>query len=248
MNLSGDKLLIAHRGENILAPENTIKACELALQEGATALEVDVRLCASGEVVLFHDKTLKRHFRDKRNLDRCTLKELRTLTFSHPSYQHNDRIATLNELFESFRGTVPLNIDIKTYLKSNKELCRKVIEAIKEHRMKDQVWVSSFNPMDLRHLKKTDPTLRTGYLYNSLGMIHFFIDIYLKSDAWHPHYSQVSPGFFKLAEARGKEVYLWTVNKTSILEKIKDLKFNGIITDNLYKTPEDHGSPILPAK
>jgi hypothetical protein len=39
-------IIIAHRGERILSPENTISAGKLALEQGATGLEVDVRMCA----------------------------------------------------------------------------------------------------------------------------------------------------------------------------------------------------------
>ena len=53
-------LVIAHRGERVLAPENTIKACQLALDQGATGLEIDVRICGSGEIVLIHDPLLQR--------------------------------------------------------------------------------------------------------------------------------------------------------------------------------------------
>jgi glycerophosphoryl diester phosphodiesterase len=227
--------LVAHRGEHDLAPENTIKAFELALKQGANALEADVRLCSSGEVVLFHDFTLSRHFNDRRKVKNCKLEELRSLTFENEEYKHKDRIATLDEFLESYKNTVPLNIDIKTYMVPNRRLCIKVLATINRHNMQDQVWISSFNPMDLYFLKATRPSIRTGYLYNSLGMIHFFIDILLKSDAWHPHHSQVSPGFFKFAERLGKDVYIWTVNDEPVLEKFINHKFHGIITDSLFR-------------
>ncbi len=235
MDLSGIEL-VAHRGEHDLAPENTIKAYELALQQGATALEADVRLCASGEVILYHDFTLSRHFNDRRKIKNCTLKELRDLSFSKEDYRYHDRIATLDEFLETFKNKVPLNIDIKTYIVPNRRLCIKVLATIKRHNMQDQVWISSFNPMDLWFLKQARPNIKTGYLYNSLGMIHFFIDIFLKSDAWHPHYSQVSPGFFKFAQRLGKKVYIWTVNKDPVLKRLMKHKFNGIITDNYFRT------------
>ena len=53
--------VVTHRGRgDHKFPENTIEACELALEQGATALEVDVRYCGSGELVVFHDLTLRR--------------------------------------------------------------------------------------------------------------------------------------------------------------------------------------------
>ena len=57
-----EPMIVAHRGEKILAPENTVKAAHLALSQGANALEVDVRICGSGEIVVMHDALLKRHF------------------------------------------------------------------------------------------------------------------------------------------------------------------------------------------
>lgn len=53
-------VLIAHRGASHAAPENTIVAFELALAEGAGGLELDIRLSADGEPIVFHDADLDR--------------------------------------------------------------------------------------------------------------------------------------------------------------------------------------------
>ena len=47
----------AHRGASDYAPENTISSFYMGLVLGANAIETDVRRCASGEVILFHDST-----------------------------------------------------------------------------------------------------------------------------------------------------------------------------------------------
>jgi glycerophosphoryl diester phosphodiesterase len=52
--------IIAHRGASGSAPENTMAAFELALVEGADAIELDVRLTADGVPVVLHDPTLNR--------------------------------------------------------------------------------------------------------------------------------------------------------------------------------------------
>lgn len=53
-------LLIAHRGSSLAAPENTLRAFRTALAERAGGLELDVRLSADGEPVIFHDAELDR--------------------------------------------------------------------------------------------------------------------------------------------------------------------------------------------
>ena len=52
--------VIAHRGASDLAPENTLPAFELAVRQGADALELDVRLTRDGAAVVIHDATLER--------------------------------------------------------------------------------------------------------------------------------------------------------------------------------------------
>ena len=59
-SLSGAVEIIAHRGFSARAPENTIAALTLALEEGATAVEFDLRTSGNGNPVLMHDKTLSR--------------------------------------------------------------------------------------------------------------------------------------------------------------------------------------------
>ena len=52
--------VLGHRGVPIRAPENTLLGFDTALREGADGVELDVRLCATGELVVCHDVTLAR--------------------------------------------------------------------------------------------------------------------------------------------------------------------------------------------
>ncbi len=52
-------LNIAHRGGAGLRPENTLSAFAHAVEMGADGAELDVQLSRDGEVVVFHDYTLK---------------------------------------------------------------------------------------------------------------------------------------------------------------------------------------------
>ncbi|MEX2585480.1 MAG: glycerophosphodiester phosphodiesterase family protein [Balneolaceae bacterium] len=70
---------IAHRGLSASAPENTAASIQLAWLSGVDAVEVDVRLTADGEVVLFHDETLFRLCGLNRKPEEMSLTELRLL-------------------------------------------------------------------------------------------------------------------------------------------------------------------------
>jgi glycerophosphoryl diester phosphodiesterase len=52
--------IIAHRGDSVNAPENTIPAFLSALEKGAHGIEFDVKLCLDGHVIVIHDQTLDR--------------------------------------------------------------------------------------------------------------------------------------------------------------------------------------------
>ena len=69
---------IVHRGGT---PENTLTAIRSAKQDGAVAVEVDVRMTSDGQCVLLHDETVDRSSDGSGRVDELTLEELRKLDF-----------------------------------------------------------------------------------------------------------------------------------------------------------------------
>ncbi len=230
--------MIAHRGEHILAPENTIRAGRLAIEEGATALEVDIRLTADEQIVLFHDKNLKHHFGQNKWVHRCSASYLKSLSFKKEQYKFVDSICTLDEFLEEFRGSVPLNLDAKTFMISPKLLGRKLVRLVSDMNMLDQVWISAFNPLFLNIIKSITPSLRTGYLFRNLFPIHRYIDGFIEADAWHPHLNVISDRFVEIAIEKGKELYVWTINDPVVAESFQKYHLQGIITDRLFREKE----------
>src|SRR5512136_2702473 len=72
-------IIIAHRGDKSHAPENTLAAFSLAAEEGADAIEFDVKLSADGQVIVLHDQTVDRTTNGKGNVSRLPLTALREL-------------------------------------------------------------------------------------------------------------------------------------------------------------------------
>lgn len=113
-------LIIAHRGDRVHAPENTLPAFELALQSGAAMLELDLTLSKDREIVIIHDETLDRTTNGKGKISDCTLSELKSLDAG--SWFGEDfkgvQIPTLRDLFQAVGGQTLINLEIKRDRKS----------------------------------------------------------------------------------------------------------------------------------
>ncbi len=113
--------VIAHRGASGSAPENTLAAFELAVGQGADALELDVRLTADGVPVVLHDATLDR---TTTAVVRCARSPWRSFagwmpapgsprTAAHLPFRAADvRIPTLSEVLRGF-PEMPLLLEMK---------------------------------------------------------------------------------------------------------------------------------------
>lgn len=114
--------IIAHRGASGAAPENTLPAFDLAVRQGADAIELDVRLTADGVPVVLHDATLDRTTDRRGTLRALTLAELRPVDAgarftldggrSFPFGAADVRIPTLAEVLRRFPD-MPLLLDLK---------------------------------------------------------------------------------------------------------------------------------------
>jgi len=109
------RLVIAHRGNRVGAPENTLEAFRQALGLGADALELDVRVTADDRAVVVHDATLDRTTNGHGAVRAFRFGNLRTLDAgarSPHSAGKRHAIPTLEEVLEEFRST-PIVIEVK---------------------------------------------------------------------------------------------------------------------------------------
>ena len=95
--------IFAHRGASMYAPENTLAAFNLAVSQNADAIELDAKLCADGEIVVFHDQTVERtsdgHGKIL-DLPYTAIKELDAGGWFDSQFQ-GETVPTLGEVFEA---------------------------------------------------------------------------------------------------------------------------------------------------
>ncbi len=232
--MTSQPLIVAHRGDRAKGIENTIDACEKAIVAGANALEIDIRQTSTGEIVVFHDFSLKRMFEMQGYVGRTPYEQLRTYPYKQSLGVGNPQyIETLDDFFEHFGKRVPINLDAKTIHFFDFKFAHKIINAIKKHDLMDSVWISCFNPFLLQIIKLINPNIKTGYLFQRMTWMHTFYDLITWTDAWHPHFRVVNDSLVKKAKKYNKELYVWTVNEEPILTKVLEYSVNGVITDNV---------------
>jgi glycerophosphoryl diester phosphodiesterase len=99
LNSQESILNIGHRGAKGHIAENTIASIHKAIELGADGIEIDVFLCKSGEIVLFHDKTLEKLTNGEGNIEDKNLEELRKLKVLNSSHS----IPTFGRSFKIYR-------------------------------------------------------------------------------------------------------------------------------------------------
>ncbi|MDR2898249.1 MAG: glycerophosphodiester phosphodiesterase [Spirochaetaceae bacterium] len=158
-------LLFAHRGASGDAPENTLDAFLLAQKLGAPGIELDVHLCATGELVVIHDNTPGRTGRlpsgeplpkDRADvpIEQMSLEELRSYDFGvfFGKEFAGEKIATLEEVLDACKG-LSFDIEIKTESLRCRNVARETARFLNSRPEKGNFIVSSFNPLALFHFR-----------------------------------------------------------------------------------------------
>ena len=120
-------LLFAHRGYSAKAPENTIAAFKLAWESGIPGVELDVHLCKSGEMVVFHDDDLERITGTAGTVESTDLETLKSLDAGN-----GERIPLLSEVFEAAPEHAYFDIEMKVAYRNGRELSLEAAKLIKE--------------------------------------------------------------------------------------------------------------------
>lgn len=139
-NLKGK--FIAHRGLHSLeenTPENSMPAFLEAAARGYL-IETDIRLTKDGEVVAFHDDSLKRMCGEDIEVRDLTLFELKEYKLGYTE----EKIPTLKELLNAVEGRVPLLIEFKCDSKDCNELCERANAVLSAY--SGEYYVQSFYP------------------------------------------------------------------------------------------------------
>lgn len=232
-------LIIAHRGANKFAPQNTLPAFKKAIELLADGIETDVHLAKDGEIVICHNYTIDATSNGVGLIDDMTFSELRKFDFG--SYFSDEfrgtQIPTLAELIEIVKNMTLINIEIKAPKKQN-DLVKRTLDEIHKFGIEKNVIVSCFDPECIRLSKELDPDIKTGFLYETGEfadeIMKYGVGKYceeLKADAAHPERVLISKEEIDDLHKRGLAVNPWTVNEREDIEKLTKWGCDALITN-----------------
>ena len=249
--------VIAHRGASDDAPEHTLAAYRKAIEDGADALECDVRLTADGHLVCVHDRRVNRTSNGRGAVSALELAELAALDFGSwkdreespdwdPVPGELTSVLTLERLLELVVETrtagrpLQLAIETKHPTRWAGQVEERLLHLLKRFELDtppdegpSPVRIMSFSARSLHRIQAASPTLPTVYLMQ-------FVSPRLR-DGRLPAGSRIAgpglrivrshPGYIERLHRAGHRVHVWTVNEPEDVELCAHLGVEAIITN-----------------
>ncbi|MER5846949.1 glycerophosphodiester phosphodiesterase [Streptomyces sp. NPDC002012] len=251
--------VIAHRGASDDAPEHTLAAYRKAIEDGADALECDVRLTADGHLVCVHDRRVNRTSNGRGAVSALELSELAALDWGSwkdreesespdwdPVPGELTSVLTLERLLELVAETraagrpLQLAIETKHPTRWAGQVEERLLHLLKRFELDvppaegpSPVRIMSFSARSLYRIQAASPTLPTVYLMQ-------FVSPRLR-DGRLPAGARIAgpgmrivrshPGYIERLHRAGHRAHVWTVNEPEDVELCIDLGVEAIITN-----------------
>ncbi len=222
-------LCIGHRGASGHAPENTLKAFELAIEMGCPWIELDVYV-VDGQLVVIHDDELDRTTNGSGLVMDQSFEALRKLDAGD-----GEKIPTLKEVIELVNHRAVINIELKG-AGTAEPLNQLLAGYLTRGWLADEFFISSFNH---RELEKSDPAYRRGALFYKA------VDSYtnrckaLQVASLNLAASLVTKEVVDTAHSEGLQVFVYTVNTHDEMLALKNMGVDGVFTNYPDQFPSD---------
>ena len=239
-------MVIAHRGAAIAAPENTLVACERAVESGADALELDLHLTSDGHVVVIHDETVDRTTNGTGAVSTLTLEALQAVDAgyhfadadgAHPFRGQGIRVPTLDELIDAF-PEMRLSLDLKG---RTSELLERVLTILKQRDARDRTCMAAKDRALTRTARNagvathaSHPEIARLIVFHSVGLGRLVggLSTIFTVPEFHEGRRVVTPRLIHHLKGRGVPVHVWTVNDPRDMARLLDMGVTGLITDD----------------
>lgn len=214
---------IAHRGFAGTNPENTLGAVTRAVAADVASVEVDVRRCGTGELVVIHDETVDRVTDGTGAVADLSLAALSSLSV----LGSGEGVPTLSAVCEVVPSAVTLDIELKTA-----GLGADTIAIAGRHGC--SVRLSSFDPVVLETIPWVDgaPVVDLALITRYGGRRMLDRAVRLGCSAVHPRWQRCTRSFVAAAQDRALAVNAWTVRSDTVARRLARVGVDGLIADH----------------
>jgi glycerophosphoryl diester phosphodiesterase len=220
---------MAHRGNRVLCPENTLASFTKAFEEGTDILETDLHLSADGVFMCIHDATVDRTTDGSGAVAEKTLAELKSLS---ASYRFNgfkrERIPTLAETTSILPAGVGLALELKTDRFLEPEVCARLVAELRDAGVLSRTIVLSFSLPRLQTVQAVEPAIPMGWI--TMAKLSPHADPEVLGPFWPAVF--LNPFYVRRAHQRGQLVCPLDPTPDSRLWYYKWLGCDAIVTDN----------------
>jgi glycerophosphoryl diester phosphodiesterase len=247
-------LVIAHRGSSLAEPEHTLRAYVRAIEEGADALECDVRLTADSHLVCVHDRRVNRTSNGHGIVSTLELAELEGLDWGSWKQEHpgdlelpdrdRNRLLTLRNLLTNLlESERPVGLVIETKHPTRyaglveRQLARVLAEFdLTGRRNPDQHWVRmmSFSQLAVQRMRQLCPDVPAVYLIEDAVPLRFrdgSLPKGIHTVGLDMKIVRKYPQTVARQHRRGHEVYVWTVDEPADIALCLELGVDAIISN-----------------
>ncbi|MFJ4003244.1 glycerophosphodiester phosphodiesterase [Streptomyces sp. NPDC090023] len=212
---------VAHRGDPYRFRENTLASLRSALDRGADAVEIDVRLTRDGVPVLLHDDTLKRLWEIDRPLSSLTASQVTELTAGG--------VPTLAEALSATEGTRVMA-----------DLCggvtprtaAKILGVIRDAGAEDRVYYSS-GAQSLLTLRAAAPTVELALTWTTTARPRPALLTALRPHYLNYRFSLVDRDLATRVHKEGYLLSVWTPDTGRSMRKLLSLGADSITTNRI---------------
>ncbi|MGH3354092.1 MAG: glycerophosphodiester phosphodiesterase [Nocardioides sp.] len=245
-NRADDIVVTAHRGASAYAPENTLAAFRLGIEQRAAWIESDVQATKDGELVLIHDTTLSRTTdveqrfpgRSPWKVKDFTLAEIKSLdagSWFGEEYA-GEQVPTLREMVEQVRfSRSGILMELKSpalYPGIEKQVAAEFDSFpgyVRSAVAADRLAVQSFDFGSMKTYTKIQSEVPVGLLGTPA---YADLDDYTWADQINPSHGSFDAGYVARVHALGMDIHSWTVNDPETMSAVLDRGVDGIITNN----------------
>jgi glycerophosphoryl diester phosphodiesterase len=218
-------LIIGHRGACGYEPENTLRSFARALKDGVRMIELDVHVCASGELVVMHDDTIDRTTNGHGEVAHLTFEQLRAFDAGK-----GERIPLLSEVIDLVNRTAIINIELKGP-GTAVPVALLIERYVRRGWSYDDFVVSSFNHYAVLEFHTLSPKVKTGAILEGtpIGLAEFA----QRARAQYAvlYHETITAELVADAHARGICVFAYTVNTVELAKKLQANGVDGIFTN-----------------
>jgi len=237
--------LVAHRGVTDVHPENTISAFERAIDLGADAVELDVRLTSDRVPVVFHYFYLDKLTAAQGTIFDHTFEQVCDFRITGQDRTNTYAIPTLMQVLEAVGGRVGLEIEIKGPEPESAGIIADALSGYKS--LWDTIEVTSFESQLLQEFHRRCPDIPIDLLFppsepwmklDVAGYIALHRSRLANARAVHLHPAQLTHAGVENIRKYGIEVHAWDVNDLQSLEICAQMGIPRICTDQFQEAKD----------